>query len=92
MTLIGSIVFELLTVTVKYTTMTGLEFINIVQFVISTGDQVPSLLQCLAMLTPERKLGCNVEQGWVTNKFLLLLFQKSAPEKSLTQAIKIKKL
>ena len=63
MMLVGSIVLVLLTVTVKYTTMTGLEFINIVQFVISTGDQVPSLLQCLARLTPERKLGCNVEQG-----------------------------
>ena len=63
MTIVGSIVFELLTVTVKCTTMTGLEFINIVQAVISTGDQVPSLLQRLAMLTPERKLGCNVEQG-----------------------------
>ena len=63
MTLVGSIALDLLTVTVKYTTMTGLEFINIVQAVISTGDQVPSLLQRLAMLTPERKLGCNVEQG-----------------------------
>ena len=63
MMVVGSIVFESLTVTVKYTTMTGLEFINIVQVVISTGDQVPSLLQRLAMLTPERKLGCNVEQG-----------------------------
>ena len=58
-----SILFESLTITVKYTTRTGLEFINIVQVVISTGDQVPSLLQRLAMLTPERKLGCNVEQG-----------------------------
>ena len=57
------ILFESLTITVKYTTITGLEFMNIVQVVISTGDQVPSLLQCLSMLTPERKLGCNVEQG-----------------------------
>ena len=63
MTVVECIVFESLTVTVKYTAMTGLEFINIVQVVISTGDQVPSLLQRLAMLTPERKLGCNVEQG-----------------------------
>ena len=63
MMIVGSTVLESLTVTVKCTTMTGLEFINMVQAVISTGDQVPSVLQRLAMLTPERKLGCNVEQG-----------------------------
>ena len=43
--------------------MTGLESINIVQAAIFTGDHVPSLLQRLAILTPERKLGCNVEQS-----------------------------
>ena len=63
MMIVGSTVLESLTVTVKCTTMTGLEFINMVQVVISTGVQAPSLLQRLAMLTPERKLGCNVEQG-----------------------------
>ena len=58
-----SIVFESLTVTVKYTNRTGLDFKNIVQFVISTADQLPSLLHCLPISTPERKLGCNSEQG-----------------------------
>ena len=56
-------VFESLTISVKCTVITGLESTNVVQFVISTGDQVPSLLQCLSMLTPERKLGCSLEQG-----------------------------
>ena len=42
-----SIVFESLTITVKYTTITGLEPKNMVQFVISTDDQLPSLLHCL---------------------------------------------
>ena len=60
---VESIVLESLTATVKCTIMTGLEFINIVQFVISTVDQVPSLLQRLAMLTPERKFTCSAEQG-----------------------------
>ena len=59
---VESIVFESLTTTVKCIVMTGLESINIVQAAIFTGDHVPSLLQCLAILTPERKLGCNVEQ------------------------------
>ena len=63
MMVVESIVFESLTATVKCTVMTGLESTNIVQFVISTGDHVPSLLQCLAMLTPERKLECSAEQG-----------------------------
>ena len=58
-----SIVFESLTITVKCTTITGLEFKNIVQFVISTGDQLPSLLHRLTISTPERKLGCSAEQG-----------------------------
>ena len=82
-----SIVFESLTITVKYTIRTGLEFRNMVQFLISTGDQFPSSLHCLPMLTPERKLGCNSEQGWVTNKFVLLLIQNNAPEKSSAQAL-----
>ena len=55
------LVFEPLTITVKCTIRTGLEFINMVQLVISTGDQFPSLLQCLLISTPERKLGCNSE-------------------------------
>ena len=58
-----SIVFESLTITVKCTIITGLEFKNMVQFVISAGDQFPSLLHCLPISTPERKLGCNSEQG-----------------------------
>ena len=83
-----STVSESLTIiTVKYTISTGLESINMVQFVISTGDQFPSLLHCLPISTPERKLGCNSEQRWVTNEFLLILFQNSAPENSLTQAL-----
>ena len=63
MMVVESTVFESITVTVKCTIMTGLEFINIVQVDISTVDQAPSLLQRLAMLTPERKLGCKAEQG-----------------------------
>ena len=86
MIIIESIVSEPLTINVKYTIRTGLEFNNMVQFVISTGDQFPSLLHCLPISTPERKFGCNSEQSWVTNKFLLLLFQNNAPEKSLVQA------
>ena len=82
-----SIVFESLTVTVKYTITTGLDFKNMVQFVISTGDQLPSLLHCLPISTPERKLGCNSEQGWVTNKFVLLLIQNNPSEESLAQAL-----
>jgi len=58
-----SIVLESLKATVKCTAMTGLESIDIVQAVISTGDQVPSLLQRLVMLTPERKLGFSAEHG-----------------------------
>ena len=58
-----SIMFESLTITVKYTIITGLEFKNMVQFVISTGDHFPSLLHCLPISTPERKLGCSSEQG-----------------------------
>ena len=60
---VESIVSKSLTITVKYTIRTGLEPINMVQFDISTGDQVPSLLHCLPIETPERKLGCNAEQG-----------------------------
>ena len=82
-----SIVFESLTITVKCTIITGLEFKNMVQFVISAGDQFPSLLHCLPISTPERKLECNSEQGWVTSKFVLLLLQNRASEKSLAQAI-----
>ena len=63
MMVVESIVVESLIATVKCTIITGLEFMNIVQADISTVDQVPSLLQCLAMLIPERKLGCNTEQG-----------------------------
>ena len=63
MMVVESIVFELLTVSVKCTVITGLEPINVVQFVISTGDQFPLLLQRLSMLTPKRKLGCNLEHG-----------------------------
>ena len=58
-----SIVFESLTITVKYTNITGLESKNMVQLVISTGDQFPSLLHCLPILMPKRKLGCSSEQG-----------------------------
>ena len=82
-----SIIFESLTITVKYTIIIGLEFKNMVQFVMSTGDQFPSLLHCLPIWTPERKLGCNSEQGWVTNVFVLLLIQNKAPEKSLAQTL-----
>ena len=57
-----SIVFDSLPITVKYTIITGLESKNMVQFVMSTGDQFPSLLHCLPISTPERKLGCNSEQ------------------------------
>ena len=85
--MVESIICESLTITVKYTIITGLEFKNMVQFVISTGDQFPSLLHCLPIWTPERKLGCNSEQGWVTNKFVLLLIHNNAPEKSVTQAL-----
>ena len=60
---VESIVFESLTATVKCIVMTGLESINIVQAIIFTGDHVPSLLQRLVIPTPERKLGCNVEQS-----------------------------
>ena len=80
-----SIISESLTITVKYTIITGLESKNMVQFVISTGDQFPSLLHCLPISTPERKLGCSSEQGWVTNKLVLLFIQNNAPEKSVTQ-------
>ena len=90
MIIVEFIVSEPLTITVKYTIRTGLEFKNIVQFVISTGDQYPLLLHCLPISTPERKSGCNSEQSWVTNTFLLLVFQNSAPEKSLVQANTIK--
>jgi len=58
-----SIEFKLFIITAKCTTRTGLEFKNIVQAVISTDDQLPSLLHRLAISTPERKFGCNVEQG-----------------------------
>ena len=58
-----STAFESLTITVKYTIITGLEFKNMVQLVISTGDQLPSLLHCLSISTPKRKLGCSLEQG-----------------------------
>ena len=75
------------TITVKYTIITGLEFKDMVQLVISTGDQFPSSLHFLPIWTPERNLGCNSEQGWVTNKFVLLLIQNKAPEKSLSQAL-----
>ena len=61
--MVESTVSESLIITVKETIRTGLESINMVQFDISTGDQVPSLLQCLPIETPERKLGCNSEQG-----------------------------
>ena len=44
---VESTVFESLTITVKYTIITGLESKNMVQFVISTGDQLPSSLHCL---------------------------------------------
>ena len=55
--------FDPLIITVKCTIRTGLESINMVQLVISTGDQFPSLLHRLLISTPERKLGCNTEQS-----------------------------
>ena len=58
-----SIVFESLTITVKYTIITGLEFKNMVQLVILTGDQFPSSLHCRTISTPKRKLGCSSEHG-----------------------------
>ena len=85
--MVESIISESLTITVKYNIITGLAFKNMVQFVISTGDHFLSLLHCLPILTPERKLGCNSEQDWVTNEFVLLLIHNNAPAKSATQAL-----
>ena len=85
--MVESIISELFIIIVKYTIITGLEFKNIVQFVISSGDHFPSLLHCLPMWTPERKLGCKSEQGWVINEFVLLFIHNNAPEKSVTQAL-----
>ena len=42
-----SFMLDSFTITVKYTIITGLEFKDMVQLVISTGDQFPSSLHFL---------------------------------------------
>ena len=49
--------------TVKESVTTGRASLNMVQSLRSTDDQFPLLKHCLLMFTPERKLGCSVEQG-----------------------------
>lgn len=58
-----SIVSISLVAAVNDTITTGKESMNIVQLVRSIDDHMPSFSQCLCMLTPERKLGCSVEQS-----------------------------
>ena len=75
------IVSTVLLLNMKYTTITGWEFLYMVQSLRSTDDQLPLLWQRLLMLTPKRKLGCSLEQGWVTVELSLLFSQNSPSEK-----------
>jgi len=73
----------------KYINITGDDFANMVQLLRSTLDQVLSFWQCLPIATPEWKLECITEQGWVTSNSCLLLLHNIPPEKSSLHASKI---
>ena len=76
----------LLALTVKYTIMSGLLSLNIVQSCMLIGDQSPCSPHCLLTMTPERKLGCNAEHRWVTIRLRLLVGHNKAPANSISHA------
>ena len=59
----SSVILVLPVFIVKDSVTTGIEFVNMVQLLRSTDDQLPLCRHCLLMLTPERKFGCNSEHG-----------------------------